>query len=135
MKTHLLSTLEKSKHYTLAVAEAMPDNFYNFKPATSVWSFNELMNHIAYGIQWWEDNFIKGTESKWNPPSDKTTKEGTIKFLQSSYDQLRKTIESENLSDENIKGLWATLDHITHHRGQAVLHLRLIGMNVPEYTF
>jgi uncharacterized damage-inducible protein DinB len=135
MKTDLLSTIEKSKDYTLAVAEAMPSNFYGFKPTEGVWSFNELMNHLAYGIQWWEHNFIKRTETKWNPPSNKTTKEETIEFVQKCYDGLTRTIESEKASEETLKGLWATLDHITHHRGQAILHLRLIGIAAPEYAF
>ena len=135
MKTELLNTLEKSRNYTLAVAEAMPSNFYGFKPTESIWSFNQLMNHIAYGIQWWEDNYIKKTESAWNPPSDKVTKEETIKFLQECFDSLKRTIDTEKISEESMKGLWATLDHVTHHRGQAIIHLRLVGMTVPEYTF
>ena len=135
MKTDLLNTIKKSKKYTLAVAEAMPSNLYGFKPTEAIWSFNQLINHIAYGIQWWEDNFIKKTESPWNPPSDKETKEETIKFLQQCYDDLLKTITKNNINDERVKGLWATLDHITHHRGQAIVHLRLVGMEVPEYSF
>lgn len=135
MKTDLLNTIEKSRNYTLAVAEAMPSNFYGFKPTDSVWSFNQLMNHIAYGIQWWEDNFIKKIESPWNPPSDKTTKEETINFIQQCYDGLQKTITNEKANDDSMRGLWATLDHITHHRGQAIIHLRLVGAVVPEYTF
>ena len=75
MKEQLLSTLETSKNYTLAVASAMPEAQFGFKPATEVWTFAELMSHIAYGIYWWEENYIRGTESEWNPPvaaSDKT---------------------------------------------------------------
>jgi len=32
MRDLLLTTLENSRAYTLAVAEAMPENFYDFKP-------------------------------------------------------------------------------------------------------
>ncbi len=48
----------------LAVATAMPDNGYGFKPAEEVWDFRELIHHIAYGIQWWEDNYIKGKKTE-----------------------------------------------------------------------
>jgi uncharacterized damage-inducible protein DinB len=135
MKTQLSSILENSRTYTLAVAEAMPENLYDFRPTEEVWNFNELVNHIAYGIEWWHANYIKKTEQSWSPPVAKNTKRETIKFLQQSYDGLLKTLDSEKLSDESVKGFWATLDHITHHRGQAVLHLRLNKIAPPEYAF
>ncbi len=135
MKTHLLSTLENSQNYTLAVAEAMPENLYNFKPTAEVWTFNELMNHIAYGIQWWEANYVKKIETKWNPPTAKISKKETIKYLQQGYQALRKTLDNEKVTDESVKGFCATFDHITHHRGQAGLHLRLNGIAPPEYVF
>jgi uncharacterized damage-inducible protein DinB len=135
MKTHLLSILENSKNYTLAVAETMPENSYNFKPTEEVWTFNELVNHIAYGIQWWEDNFIKKTETKWSPPVARKDKKETLAYLQQSFLALQKTLDTEKLTDESVKGFWATLDHVTHHRGQAVLHLLLNGIAVPEYVF
>jgi uncharacterized damage-inducible protein DinB len=135
MKTHILSTLENSQNYTLAVAEALPENLYNFKPSHEGWSFNELMNHVAYGIQWWEANYVRKEETKWDPPAPKTNKRETIQYIQRCYAALQDTIEKEKLSDEIVKGFWATTDHITHHRGQAVLFLRMKGITAPEYFF
>jgi uncharacterized damage-inducible protein DinB len=39
------------------------------------------------------------------------------------------------VSDSVVKGFQATIDHITHHRGQAVLHLRGQGITPPEYVY
>lgn len=36
-----------SKEFTLAVAEAMPTEYYDFKPNPEEMSFGELMSHIA----------------------------------------------------------------------------------------
>lgn len=58
MKEQFAATLENSRTYTLAVANAMPEKDYHFKPAGAGWDFGELLNHIAYGIEWWESNFI-----------------------------------------------------------------------------
>lgn len=135
MKTHILSTLDNSRNYTLAVADAMPENFYDFKPVKEVWTFNELMNHIAYGIQWWEANYIKKTETKWNPPASKSSKQETIQHLEKCFEVLKATIQNGKVNDEVVKGFCATTDHITHHRGQAVLFLRLKGIVPPEYVF
>jgi uncharacterized damage-inducible protein DinB len=135
MKTHLTSILEKSRDYTVAVAEAMPEDLYQFKPTAEVWTFNELINHIAYGIQWWQDNFIRKVETKWNPPAARTSKKDTVRYLQQCYKELGETLSKIELTDETINGFSATFDHITHHRGQAVLHLRLNGIAAPEYVF
>jgi hypothetical protein len=49
MKEQLSATLQNSRTYTLAVAEAMPADAYNFKPKGAGWNFRELLHHIAYG--------------------------------------------------------------------------------------
>jgi uncharacterized damage-inducible protein DinB len=131
----LLETLENSRKYTLSVAERMPQDFYQFKPVDTIWNFGELLNHIAYGIDWWKANYIKGQETAWNPPAAKTGKEEVLSSLQKAYDDLRETISRKESSLELMKGFHATLDHITHHRGQAIVYLRCKGLTPPEYIF
>jgi len=61
-RERLITLLENSRSYTIAVAEAMPVNLDNYKPATDVWSFREQLYHIAYGLEWWNDNYIKDSK-------------------------------------------------------------------------
>ena len=135
MKEILINTLQTSENYTLAVAEAMPEKAYGEKPVEAIWNFSELMNHIAYGIEWWTDNYIKKTESAWNPVTPKENRKKTIEYLRHAYSILKKAINKEKLSEEEIKGFYATLDHITHHRGQATIYLRFKGITPPEYIY
>jgi uncharacterized damage-inducible protein DinB len=135
MKEQLSATLENSKGYTLAVAGLMPEKDYNFKPVESVWNFGELLHHIAYGIHWWEDNCIKGKKVEWNQPPAKTTKKEIIAYLDKAYASLIETISKEKLTDDAVQGFHATLDHITHHRGQVVLYLRCKGITPPDYVY
>ncbi len=135
MKEQLMTTLENSRNYTLAVATAMPENKYQTKPVESVWNFGELLHHIAYGIQWWEDNYVKGTKTEWDPPAVKNNKKAVMEYLDKAYNSLKTTISKNKLTDEAVKGFHATVDHITHHRGQAVLHLRGQGITPPEYMY
>ena len=134
MNEQLLSILENSKNYTMSVAEAMPDKGYSFKPTEGVMTFGELLSHIAYGIQWWEANYIKGTKTNWAPPVAKATKAEAIAYLQKAYKDLEKTLNG-NLNDDAVKGFHATTDHITHHRGQAVTYLRCKGITPPDYQY
>lgn len=136
MKQKILQTLENSRKYTQAVAEAMPEKFYDTKPAEPEMSFLELMHHIAYSIKWYWDTAAGSKEIEWNPPPTKKNKEEVIKYLGQAYDSLKKTIENEEkLSNEIIRAFYATTDHITHHRGQAVVYLRYKSTNPPEYTY
>lgn len=135
MKTLLIKTLVTSRNYTQAVAEAMPEKLYSFKPTEGVWNFNELIHHIAYGIQWWEENFVRGNQTEWNPPTAKSNKQQTMEYLTSAYVGLEKTMNSIELTEATVKGFHATLDHITHHRGQATIYLRCQGITPPEYTY
>jgi uncharacterized damage-inducible protein DinB len=135
MKEQLLATLETSKTYTIAVAEAMPDGSYSFKPAGGGWNFLELMHHIAYGMLWWNENHIKGKEVTWEQPATKTGKKEVIDYLISAYKTVQNSLEKSKLADTAVKGFHATIDHVTHHRGQAVTYLRCHGITPPEYTY
>ena len=123
MKEQLLTTLENSRNYTLAVLKAMPEANYHSQPIKEIMSFSELLNHIAYGIIWWKENVILGKETDWEPPKTKN-QEDTVNYLNQAYDTLRKTVEKAEVNDNFLNAFHSTMDHITHHRGQAVLHLR-----------
>lgn len=135
MKQKLLTTLDISQNYTLDVAQAMPEESYAFKPADGIWGFGELMHHIAYGIYWWEDNFVRNKKTDWNPPAAQTSKKDVVRYLNQGFASLRKTLESSEPTEETIYGFFATIDHITHHRGQATVYLRAQGIKPPEYAF
>jgi uncharacterized damage-inducible protein DinB len=135
MTEHVLSTLDNSRKYTLAVADAMPDSGYNTRPSEEVWDFRELLHHIAYGIQWWEDNYIHGKKTGWDPPPVKATKKEVMEYLENAYASLKKTMMKAGKDAEKINGFHATLDHITHHRGQAVTYLRYRGITPPAYVY
>ena len=135
MKEQLTSLLENSKQNTLNEANAMPEKDYVFRPVKEVWSFGELLHHIAYGIEWWEANFVKGTKTEWAPPASVTGKKEVIAYLNNAYGALATTISQPGLSAEAVAGFHATLDHITHHRGQATTYLRCNGIAAPDYMY
>ena len=135
MKAQLLTTLGNAKDYTLSIAAAMPADHYDFKPTEEVWTFEELLHHVGYGIGWWEENFIRQQSSDWNPPVATTGKEATITYLEQAFAALKKSVESIKMSDQVVAGFYATIDHVTHHRGQATVYLRSKGIVPPEYIY
>jgi uncharacterized damage-inducible protein DinB len=135
MKEILLSLLENSRGYTLAVADAMPAELDNFKPAADIWNFREQLHHIAYGIEWWKDNYVKGIKTSWEPPAASKNRKEAVACINQAYDSLKDAVNRTAVNDERIKGFFATLDHITHHRGQAIVYLRCNGIAAPEYIY
>jgi len=135
MKENLVTLLENSRGYTLAVAEAMPQKLDSFKPANDGWNFREQLHHIAYGIEWWKDNYVKGVKTSWAPPATSQSRKEVVAYLNRAYDSLKEVLSKTEMNEDRIKGFYATLDHITHHRGQAVLFLRSQGITATEYTY
>ncbi len=140
---------KNAKARTVAVAQAMPEADYNFKPVASVMSFGQQMAHIANSMRSMEMRFLKG--QPWNerePDAGNMTKAEIIDFLEKSFDAVIATIEglSEKALSEPGKNFGTPalnkeqsmlfmFDHITNHRAKAVLYLRLKGVNPPRYGF
>ncbi|HYL64829.1 MAG TPA: DinB family protein [Candidatus Methylomirabilis sp.] len=134
--------LEALAKLSVAVAQAMPPEKYGFRPHPDSMDFGQLMSHIA------TTNYqfcagLKDAEAPALPaPTDKP---GVVKFLSDSFDycagvisnlsedQLAKT---HNSPDGNLPGrevLLAMYIHVAHHRGQAEIYLRDVGIKPPSY--
>ena len=147
-----------SKSYTLQIAEAMPADKYTFRPTDSVRSFGEQMAHIAMSSKFLVDLFVKGGAM----PSQEdfaaaakmekemgASKEACIKALTDAYEMVATTYE--NMSDEQLaetfvvpfdpkqpsfakeKAFQFISEHNAHHRGQALVALRMQGIKSPNY--
>lgn len=135
-----------SKEFTVAVAEMMPAESYDFKPNPEEMSFGELMIHIAVSQG---GSFARVSETK-SPLSkpDPKDKAAVVKVLNDSFDfaiQTLQDLKQEQL--ERMSGkpggpqssgreiLWSTFTHIAHHRGQAEVYLRVKNIKPPQYRF
>lgn len=134
-----------SKDFTLAVANAMPDGDYGFKPVPAEMSFGEVMAQVA------EANgvYVARAAGAQNPIAkpEKFDKETVTKLLGDSFDFCIKTLEG--MKDEDLDKMvgpagrqssarelvWAAFTHVAHHRGQAEVYLRLKGITPPAYKY
>lgn len=136
MKEKLIAALEKSAGYTLEVASAMPEASYDFKPAASVWNFNELMNHVAYTIQWMQENYFRRITTDWNPPVPFAGKKEVVDYISGSYHSLKEELNSlKEINPDQLIAVFSILEHSAHHRGQATTYLRCNNIQPPEYPF
>jgi len=134
-----------SKEFTLAVAEAMPAESYDFKPNPDEMSFGQLMIHIALSNSEAFAN-AAGTEALAQPSG--TDKKTAIKFLADSFDRCAKDFEAMTPAQLNrmvdigagrqamaIEVLWWAFTDTAHHRGQAEVYLRVKNIKPPRYVF
>lgn len=135
MKEIILKDFARNKTYTLAVAEAMPEKDYSFKPVETVWSFMELMHHHAYALRWMQDNYVTENKSDWSPPQLTSLKKELVTYLAQTFDAIEKELQGINFTNEKISGFYFMLEHNAHHRGQAVTYLRCCGVTPPEFPF
>lgn len=137
----------RSTTYTLAVAEAMPEETYSFRPTDEVFSFQEQMIHLVDNIAFLSEK-ITGERPDFygNEEKNKLNKAKTINILtealnhvqtlitNATHDQLMETITFANttMPKENI--FYLLRDHMAHHRGQAILYLRQCSIAPPRYV-
>jgi hypothetical protein len=149
---------ERSKKYTLQIAEAMPESGYDFRPfqgagkatdsirsGDGARSFGELMQHIGQAEGYYLGRFGKGTAPM--APRGDTSKSATIKYLNDLFDWsigVVKQLTSADLTRSvavgkgpAMSGLSALLNamvHTAHTRGYSDLYLRSQNIKPPTYA-
>ena len=144
---------EISKQFTMEVADAMPAEFYSFKPNPEEMTFGEQIVHIA------ESNIYRFHEiSGIKPPYDfdpakppASEKASAMKLLALSFDYVIEVLPQ--ISPEQLKHTWhidgwkGRMDpegramvmnmfvHTAHHRAQCEVYLRVKGIKPPRYRF
>jgi uncharacterized damage-inducible protein DinB len=142
-----------SRQFTMDVADAMPAEFYNFKPNPEEMTFGEQIIHIA-GSNIYRFREITGIKPPLDfdpakpPASDKAS---AMKLLALSFDYVIEVLPQ--ITPEQLKHTWHIASwkgrndpdgramvlnmfvHTAHHRAQCEVYLRVKGIKPPTYTF
>ena len=134
----------KTRPLAVAVAEAMPAVQFAFRPDPGSMSFGEQVDHVAqtnYG-------FCAGLKDTDAPKAPKATeKDALVKYLADSFDycsaaigsvtaeQMDKVHSSPNGRLNGRELLLALYVHMSHHRGQEEVYLRIKGIKPPQYVY
>ena len=157
VKDALVKHWKTSGEFTIAVAEAMPAEDYNFRPNPEEMSFGQLMAHIgvadegacavASGLPHPEMPAKISEWAKAKAPKPEVSKDDAVAFLKESFDFCNKAVAAmtperldsiEGPPARNMTGfewLLAYFTHTAHHRGQAEVYLRVKGIKPPDYEF
>ena len=137
------TTWESARNLVIGLAEAMPEDKYDFKPTPSVRSFREVIVHLV-GENYLFFGRVAG-ENLGNPAQNLKSREDLLKALRESYAYGAKVFDglTEEKALEMVEGrggqkvqrwsaiLLAIQDNMNHY-GNLVVYLRMNGLVPPR---
>lgn len=150
----LLLPFSELEAHVMALAKAVPEEKYSWRPGAGVRSFKEIFLHIAYGNQLLLNiaNNAPSREALGNQIQENAkgegqpaTKEQVLQKLAESFAAVRKSLEGARAgaltrdvdffgTPATTRGVLTSLDtHIAEHLGQAIAYARMNGI-VPPWS-
>ncbi|PWJ58474.1 putative damage-inducible protein DinB [Dyadobacter jejuensis] len=138
---------ENARNYTLAVVEALPESEFGFKPVAEEMDFSAQIVHLSDNILWLTSKFIAQKPASFSAKDyNGKGKKELIQLVNQTFDYAQASFASfpaDKLSEEvDFAGQKMTRrrifflinDHLTHHRAQMIVYLRLQGIAPPKYV-
>jgi uncharacterized damage-inducible protein DinB len=149
----LLFPFSDLQQHVLALAGAIPEEKYDWRPAADVRSIREVLLHIAYGNRFImslsngldPEERLKQAGNQLKAEKEPLSKERVIQALTESFRDVRTQLETAtggSLSRDvdfwgtatTRRAVLAFLDtHIAEHEGQLIAYARMIGI-VPPWS-
>lgn len=149
----LLLPFGEMEDHVMALAKAVPEEKYGWRPAPGVRSFREVFLHIAYGNRLMlkiadglkGDDLQKEIAAQSKGEAEMLSKEQVIAKLTEGFAAVREALDSARAGTlahdvdffgtaTTRRGVLASLDtHIAEHLGQAIAYSRVNGI-VPPWS-
>lgn len=132
------------------IAEAMPEDMYSYKPHDSIMTFAEQLMHIGGSSKVLANMFLKDIQPADSPAMDANamSKAEIMAYVKTNLveaGEIMKSMTDEQLQEEiksfsgkamtRQQGLMFVHDHLTNHKGQANLYVRVSGNEPAEYRY
>ncbi|MFV8441286.1 DinB family protein [Flavobacterium sp. LB2P44] len=136
---------DNSKDYLVAVAQAMPEDQYDYKPSTREMSFKEQLFHIQDNMNWLSTTYFSNEKYVKKEAVKGLSKAQIIQEIKTSFDTAKRVIQKTNDvelsqkveffagSKSKLQILNLMQDHVTHHRAQILVYLNLNQIQPPKY--
>ena len=149
-----------ARAYTLAVADAMPDSLYGFRPEglaprraldadalKPAMTFGEQLLHLADNIRWLSASKLADGPRPPRAEVDPRDADAVRAYVDAAFGEGVSALARLTFADLDEEVDWFTgerltrrrvglllFDHVTHHRAQAIVYLRLNGIAAPRYV-
>lgn len=150
----LIGEFEHEVENTRKLLQAIPDSALQYRPAEHLWSTGQLASHIAEVYNWYEPTFHQDVMDMAAYKYDKgdISKAANI-VAKFEENVLAARVALQRATDESMFKEWKMVmggsdpifpampriqvvrgflyNHLYHHRGELVIHLRSTGNKVP----
>ncbi|WP_153797713.1 DinB family protein [Foetidibacter luteolus] len=149
IRDQMVKDWQRAKEYTQSYMDAMPADKYGFKAVDSIRSFAEQLLHLAQGTIFLS-SYGLDKKNPWmfnlETSPGAASKDSVMYYVNASYDFVIEGLQaidpmkmSETVSmgapgtPSATKYAWINkaFEHQTHHRGQATIYIRLVGIRPP----
>ncbi|MDN3655325.1 DinB family protein [Ferruginibacter paludis] len=153
IKQALLGEFEQEAENTRKLLQAIPDAALNYKPQPHLWSVGQLASHIAEVYNWFDGTFNQDVFDMGSYKYDK----GDISKASNIVDKFEENLAVarkvlEGADEATLMNVWHMqmggkdimppmpraavvrsflFNHLYHHRGELVAHLRATGNTIP----
>lgn len=154
MKQALLGEFLYEAENTRKLLNAIPDSALDYKPQPHLWSLGQLASHVAETYNWYDDTFKQDVFDFATYQYDKgdiTKASNIVQKFEENFAKAKAAIENSDettylnnwqmqMNGQNIMPAAPKIqmvrgflfNHLYHHRGEIVAHLRATGNKVPS---
>lgn len=153
IKEALLDEFAHEAENTVKLIKAIPDSALDYRPQPHLWSVGQLASHIAEVYNWFGatiDNDVFDMGSYKYDKGDISKASNIVAKLEANIATAKKVLE--NADESKFMNIWHMqmggndimpampkiqvirgflFNHLYHHRGEMVAHLRATGNKVP----
>lgn len=152
IKDGLLSEFQYEAENTRKLLKAIPNSAIEYKPQPHLWSIGQLAKHVANIYAWFDGtfNYDKFDITTMERKEYELTAENILKEFEENFAQAKEVLE--NSDESKYFNEWSLVageqilipaspkiamirgflfNHLYHHRGELVAHLRASGNKVP----
>ncbi|MCF8237597.1 MAG: DinB family protein [Saprospiraceae bacterium] len=134
--------------YTMQMVEAMPEQYFDFRPVEEEMTFGEQCMHMVGNIYNLTNRYIQEDTLYQKPDTHASTmtKQEILNRVNKAFDDAGSAVLNLDPRDlDTVTDFFAgpiskrrvvmlLNDHQSHHRGQMVVYLRLKGITPPKYV-
>ena len=136
---------KNAEAYTIEVAELMPFDDYSYQPTNDQKTFQGQLLHMVENMNWLSSTYLGGKAIEADLKNGSFTPGEVLEIVKEGFKNSMEAVEkfdpasledkvdffAGDMSKRQILVLMN--DHLTHHRGQIIIYLRLKGIKPPKY--
>ncbi len=134
-----------AESYTLACLALMPDSLIGFKPVDDALTFRKMSLHILQNMIWLSTDYMNGDKFEHAIKDISPDKSELISLTEHAFKHTSEVVNNLRPHDlemkvdffageKNVRQILILMnDHLTHHRAQLAMYLRLNGIKPPKY--